>query len=290
LSAAPRVGTVVLDFGRPEEARRAAASARDPEMEARVLIVENGASGPSTADHLRLPTNLGFAGGMNAGLARLAAEGCDRILLLNSDAVLEPGCLRALAAALDDPHLAAVGPVILRESDGRIESRGVRVDLRRGRVQLEGHGQAATDLSGIAPADALSGAVMMISRAALERVGPLDEDYFFSFEEIDWCVRARKAGFGLGVVLHARARHAGSQTIGRCSPDRLYYATRNHVRAAEKLEPRGGGARWARRAMILALGLGHALRQCEVARSSACGAVVGGFRDGCRGRTGRRNR
>jgi GT2 family glycosyltransferase len=284
------VGTVVLDFGRPEEARRAAASARDSGMEARVLIVENGSSGVSTADHLRLPMNLGFAGGMNAGLARLAAEGCDRILLLNSDAVLEAGCLRALAAALDDPNLAAVGPVILRESDGRIESRGVHVDLGRGRVRLEGHGQAATDLSGVVPAEALSGAAMMVSAAALERVGPLAEDYFFSFEDIDWCLRARRAGFGLGVVLHARARHAGSQTIGRSSPDRLYYATRNHVRVAEELEPRRGLARWARRAAILALGFGHALRQREVARSPACRAVIGGFRDGCRGRAGRRDR
>jgi GT2 family glycosyltransferase len=290
VSGGPRVGTVVLDFGRPEDARRAAASARDPGLEARVLIVENGSSAASAAGHLRLPANLGFAGGMNAGMARLAEEGCDRILLLNSDAVLDPGCLRALAAALDDPSLAAVGPVILRESDGRIESRGVRVDLGRGRVRLEGHGQAATDLSGVVAAEALSGAAMMISRAALERVGPLDEDYFFSFEEIDWCVRARKAGFGLGVVLHARARHAGSQTIGRSSPDRLYYGARNHVRAAEKLEPRRGAARWARRAAILALGFGHALRQRDVPRSSAWRAVLDGSRDAWQGRAGRRDR
>jgi GT2 family glycosyltransferase len=287
VSVAPRVGTVVLDFGRPAEARRAAASARDSEK-ARVLIVENGSAGASTGDHLRLPANLGFAGGMNAGVQRLLSEGCDRVLLLNSDAVLEPGCLGALAAALDDPSLGAVGPIILRESDGLIESRGVRVDLRAGRVRLEGHGQAAEDLSGVVPADALSGAVMMISRAALERVGPLDEDYFFSFEEIDWCLRARKAGFGLGVVLHARARHAGSQTIGHSSPDRLYYAARNHVRVAEKLEPRRGVVRWARRAAMLALDLGHALRQREVARSPAFQAVIGGFRDACRGRFGRR--
>jgi GT2 family glycosyltransferase len=255
-------------------------------MDARVLIVDNGSPGPSAADHLRLPENRGFAGGMNAGIDRLRAEGCDRFLLLNSDAVLERGCLRALAAALDDPTRGAAGPVILREADGRIESRGVRVDLGSGRVRLEGHGEPADDRTGIVPVEALSGAVMMLSRAALEAVGPLDEDYFFSFEEIDWCVRARRAGFGLAVVLDAHARHAGSQTIGRRSPDRLYYAARNHLRFAEKLDPRRGGRRWLRRCGILALDFGQALRQREVARSGACRAVLRGFRDGCRGRFG----
>jgi rhamnosyltransferase len=118
-------------------------------------------------------------------------------------------------------------------------------------------------------------------------VGPLDEEYFFSFEEIDWGLRARRAGFGLAVVLGARARHAGSLTIGRRSPDRLYYAARNHLRLAEKLDPRRGAKRWLRRCGILALDFGHALKQREVARSGACRAVLRGFRDACRGRFGR---
>ncbi len=78
---------------------------------------------------------------MNAGVRQLLGEGCDRILLLNSDAVLEPGCLVRLIRALEAPGLAAVGPVIVREADGRVESRGVGVDLASGRVRLLGHGE-----------------------------------------------------------------------------------------------------------------------------------------------------
>jgi GT2 family glycosyltransferase len=288
MTPSPRIGVVVLDFGRPADAERAASSARDSSLGARVLIVENGARGAATSggDRLRLPENRGFAGGINAGLERLRSEGCDRILLLNSDATLEPECLRLLAEALDDPRLAAVGPVILRAADGRVESRGLSVDLRGGRVRMEGHGEIPGDRTGLAPADALSGAAMMLSGAAVDRVGLLDEDYFFSFEEIDWCVRARRAGLGLAVVLGARARHVGSQTIGRGSPDRLYYAARNHIRVAEKLEGMRGLRRWMRRCAILGRNVGHALTQRDLARLRACRAVLQGFRDARRGRFG----
>jgi GT2 family glycosyltransferase len=130
----------------------------------------------------------------------------------------------------------------------------------------------------------------MLSRAALERVGPFDEDYFFSFEDADWCVRACYAGFGLAVVKGARARHVGGLTIGRGSPERLYYGARNRQRCVEKLRPRRGLARSARRAIILGLSLAHALRQSEVPRGAALGAVLRGYRDACRGRFGKRAR
>jgi GT2 family glycosyltransferase len=288
VTKAPRIGVVVLDFGRPAGAERAASSARDPRLDVQVLIVENGSSAAPGArgDHLHLAENRGFAGGMNAGLERLRAAGCEQYLLLNSDAVLEPDCLRRLSAALEDPHLAAVGPVILRAADGRVESRGFAVDLERGRVRIEGQGEMGDDRAGLHPAEGLSGAAILLSRAALDSVGPFDDAYFFSFEDVDWCVRARRAGFGLAVVLGARVRHEGSATIGRASPDRLYYAARNHLRCVEKLEPLSVLGGWRRRCAVLALNLAFALKQSDVARGPACRAVLEGYRDARRGRTG----
>jgi GT2 family glycosyltransferase len=286
----PRAGVVVLDFGRPEDTARAAASARAGDADARVLVVENGAPahGPSDQDHVRLSENRGFGGGMNAGMRQLLGEGCDRILLLNNDVVLEPGCLRRLTRALEDPALAAVGPVIVREADGRVESRGVSVDLASGRVRLLGHGETPAPRGGLVTVPALSGAVMMVSRAALERVGPLDEDYFFSFEDVDWCLRARAAGFGLGVVLDARARHGGSRTIGRASPDRFYYAARNHARLLLKHRASTGGVGWLSHAVAAGLHLAHALRQAESPRLGAARAVLEGLRAARRGLGGPR--
>lgn len=283
-----RVGVVVLDFGRAPDAARAAASARSADT--RVLIVENGVGPgrPSDEQHLRLPENRGFAGGMNAGLKQLLAEGCDRLLLLNSDAVLEPHCLGLLARALEDPDLAAVGPVILREGDGRVESQGVSVDLRWGRVRLVAHGMAPRDEEGVVRAAALSGAVMMLHQRAIERAGLLDEEYFFSFEDIDWCVRARRAGLGLGVVLGARARHAGSQTIGPGSPDRFYYSARNHVRFLNQHRHENALPPGPQFIAVAALEFAHALSQSNAGRIPAVRAALAGLLDARRGRFGPR--
>jgi GT2 family glycosyltransferase len=253
-------------------------------------VVQNGLPGPAIpgSERLALPENRGFAGGMNAGVQRAAEQGCDRFLLLNNDAVLEPGCLERLAGALDDASLAAVGPLILRAADGRVESRGIDVDARLGRVRLLGHGSEPPPEAAVTEAPALSGAVMMISRLAFERVGALDEDYFLSFEDVDWCLRARRAGFRLAVRLDARARHEGSLTQGRRSPERLYYAARNHVRLVERHGLIAGVPSRLRPLVVLALGVAHALRQRDVGRAQAAAAVIAGWRDGLRGRVGAR--
>jgi GT2 family glycosyltransferase/glycosyltransferase involved in cell wall biosynthesis len=287
-----RVGVVVLDRGGPEDAAAAAASALDPVVDPRVLVVENGPgrepSLPPQVAVLRLPENRGYAGGMNAGIAWLRREGCDRVLLLNNDAVLEAGSLRLLAQALDDPGLAAVGPVVLRAADGRVESAGVRFEPLSGRSRLQGFGRRPRPGLGLLRVQSLSGAALMIRGDALDRVGPLDEEYFHSFEDTDWCGRARAAGYTLAVVRGARARHRGGRTLGSRSADRLYYAARNHLRAAERVAPLRGARRWLRRAAIVSLNMAHALRQGTVPRLAAVRAVVDGSRDFARGRFGPR--
>jgi GT2 family glycosyltransferase len=289
-----RVGVVVLDRGRTADAAAAVRSALDPVFKPRVLVVENGpALAPRVAPEVAvvyLPRNRGYAGGMNAGIAWLRREGCDRLLLLNNDAVLDEGCLRLLAEALDDPKLAAVGPVVLRSADGLVESMGARLDPRTGRSRLEGHGKRAARASGILPARSLSGAAWMLRADAVDRVGLLDEAYFHFFEETDWCGRARAAGFALAVVAGATARHGGGRTLAAVSADRLYYAARNHLRAAERLAPLRGASRWLRRAAIVSLNLAHAVRQQTVPRIKAVHAVLAGSRDFTRGRFGPRGR
>ena len=290
---AGRVGVVVLNHGQPEGSLRAARSARDSPLTppARVLIVDNGPSDPPLVANgfevLALPHNRGYAGGMNAGIRHLRAAGCDRLLLLNSDARLEPDCLRRLAEALRDPRLAAVGPMILSEA-GRLESRGARFSAGSGRFRLLGAGEAATAREARLPVESLSGAVWLLSAAALDAVGGLEEGYFFGFEDIDWCLRARQAGFEVAVVCSARAHHAGRRSLVLASPDRIYYAVRNHLRMAERMHPRQGAARVLRRAAIVTFNLAFLLRQRAIPRVAGLRALGDGVADFARGRTGRR--
>ena len=285
-----RVGVVVLDHGRPADAARAAASAADPEIAPRILVVRNG-PGPATASDgaaevLDLPANVGYAAGMNAGVRHLRQAGCDRILLLNNDATLEPGALRRMAEALDDPALAAVGPVVLRAADGRVESRGARVTGRWAWPRLMGSGERHIAREGRIAVPSLSGAAWMVRADAFDAIGGLDEGFFHAFEDTDWCWRARRAGLGMAVVLGALARHGGGRSLGAASPLRLYYAARSHLRAAERMFPMPVPLRWARQGCVIALNAAYAMRQSDVPRLAGLAAVARGALDFRRGVTG----
>jgi GT2 family glycosyltransferase len=285
-----RVGVVVLDHGRPADAARAAASATDALVRPRVLIVRNGPPPPHTAgdasEVLALPANVGYAAGMNAGVRRLRGVGCDRILLLNNDAVLEPGALRRMAEALHDRTLAAVGPVILREADGRIESRGARVGWGWAWPRLLGAGEKHVAREGRIAVPSLSGAAWMVRADAFDTVGALDEGFFHSFEDTEWCWRARQAGLGFAVLLGAVARHGGGRSLGGSSPLRLYYAARSHLRVADRMRPLPRPLRWARHGVVIALNAAHAMRQSEVPRLAGVAAVFRGALDYGRGSRG----
>jgi GT2 family glycosyltransferase len=90
-----------------------------------------------------------------------------------------------------------------------------------------------------------------------ERVGFFDESYFFSFEDIEFCLRARAAGYDTACVQDARAYHEGGRTIGRRSAKRVYFATRNHLRLAARTGSRA--TRPLRLAAVAALNAAYVL-------------------------------
>jgi GT2 family glycosyltransferase len=146
------------------------------------------------------PANLGYAGGMNAGI-RAHADG-DALLLLTHDARLAPGAVQALGGALDaHTRVGIVGPLLEVASTGAIWSFGVR---RSGGL-LRHVTQAARGADAFAPTDAIDGTVMLVRRAALDATGGFDERFFMYFEESDLCLRAGRAGWQVGVSFDATA-------------------------------------------------------------------------------------
>ena len=135
--------------------------------------------------------------------------------------------------------------MLARDEPDRVASLGIRFDRATGRMRNGGVGDT------LAPpletpwrqTDAVNGAVMLVTREVFDRIGLLDEEYFFGFEEIDFCVRARDAGFAVGVDSRAVAYHRGGATLEAGSARRFYFAARNHLRLAGARRPAGRRAR-----------------------------------------------
>ena len=289
---------VVLNYRTPDQAALAAASlraSRTPPSE--ILIVDNH-SGDGSAAMLRQSfpearviesgDNLGFSGGCNLGI-RAALEGRrEFILLLNSDAVLAPDSIDYLIGAMEsDPSLGVAAPVLQsREEPDHVSSAGISFSERTGRMRHRAAGArvAALGSDAVRTVDAVSGCVMIVRREVFEKIGLLDEAYFFSFEDVDFCLRARAAGFRIACVQDARAYHEGGRTIGRQSPRRIYFGTRNHLRLAARVGRRS--SRPLRLGLVAGFNAAYVLMSPESPLIGGLRAFVRGMWDHANGRYG----
>ena len=170
--------------------------------------------------------NLGFSGGCNAGIREALASGAGAVLLVNSDvdraARLRdaPGGCAGQASAPRHRRPGRAQPQSGPDGCCRLVST---TTPRTGRMRQR------EDRSDAVASTAVSGCVMLVHRDVFDRIGLLPEEYFFSFEDIAFCQRARAAGFDVGLARDATAYHEGGATMG-ASPERLYYAARNHLR------------------------------------------------------------
>jgi GT2 family glycosyltransferase len=167
--------------------------------------------------------NRGFAAGVNFGAAR--AKG-DRLLIINPDAVLQAGSVVALVAALAGAAEPAIVGGKIFGADGR-EQRGgrrQRLTMRSAAATFLGMGWLKAvnpgfvsinrndepEPDGPVPMDAVSGALMFVSRSSFDRLGGFDEGYFLHVEDLDLCRRAEAEG---GTVIYtplASALHHGA--------------------------------------------------------------------------------
>jgi GT2 family glycosyltransferase len=173
-----------------------------------VICVETGA-------------NLGYAGGINVG--RRHAGPCGALAVLNPDLVLEPGALREMYGALDDPAVGLAVPMLLdfpghlypslRRNPTLTRTIGDALfgqHFKRRPVILSEIVRDVREYHDRHPVDWAAGAAMLISAACDRVVGAWDERFFLYSEELDYATRARAAGFRVEYVPQARARHRGA--------------------------------------------------------------------------------
>ena len=176
-----------------------------------ILVVDNDAGGeapdlPSGVRLLRSGENLGLTRAWNRALPSTSGE---LVVLLNPDTVVGEGFFEQVGAFFEgEPTAGVAGPRIL-DADGELQlSARKEISLLSGllgRTSLltrlfpksplvRKQFPALEDLSRPTEVDWVSGACMVVRRATLERILPLDERFFLYFEDTDLCRRAREAG------------------------------------------------------------------------------------------------
>ena len=277
-----------------------------PQVDA-LVVVDNGSPAPVVAELraaceevgaelVELGANLGIAAAQNRGLARARELGAGLFLLLDQDSLPEPDMVARLrdglgrARVVAPSGVAAVGPVTrdARQPDAPLLFHDERWGPRRAPLPTDGE---------LVPVTFLLASGCLVTAEALDRVGPMNEAWFIDHIDLEWGLRATRAGmaqFGVaGATLHHHLGDATRKLPGRArqvhlhSPIRNYYMARNTLLLVRSglMRPawRLGYAAW----IVKYAGFYVLLQPPRRARVRELAA---GLRDGLLGRTGPRRR
>jgi GT2 family glycosyltransferase len=181
--------------------------------------------------------NLGFSGGANIGIRKALDQKADYVLLLNNDTRVSPSFLTHLVrVAVSGPNIGILGPKVYYEGrESVLYCAGSRVIKALGQPLMRGLRQK--DYGQYNQQEAvgfISGCCLLIKKEVIEKIGLLDEDYFAFFEDLDWNIRAQKAGYQSVYVPLSVIWHKGSNTIGFRSPAYYFLHARNRIMFAKK--------------------------------------------------------
>ena len=226
------VSAVILAYGDDllvEAAVRAVLASEGVDVE--VLLVDNGCTSPGVERCAALPgvsvirpaSNLGFAGGCNAGAARAVG---DVIALVNSDAIVDPATLSRLAeVAMQADVGIASGSIRLADDPDVLNSRGNDLHFL-GISWAGGFGEPAANHAVEQDIIGASGAGMAIRRRLWEELGGFPEPYFAYHEDLELSLRCWQRGLRVVFVPEAVVYH--HYEFSR-SPQKLYWLERNRA-------------------------------------------------------------
>lgn len=186
---------------------------------------------------IRSNTNLGFAGGNNLGIN--AATG-KYLFFINNDTIIKDFNIKVLINRLESSSkIGMVCPKIrFAWEDNPIQFAGYtelsRITLRNKAIGFgeKDMGQHNTPH----PTPYAHGAAMLVKREALEKVGKMPECYFLYYEEYDWSIMFRRAGYEIWYEPLFTIYHKESKSTGQNSPLKTYYITRNRLLLARRNE------------------------------------------------------
>ncbi|MCR4317275.1 MAG: glycosyltransferase family 2 protein [Planctomycetes bacterium] len=228
------VHAVIVHYGFDEVTRKCLASFERSWSGGRVFVVDNDpshefAKGEANCEVVRNPGGGGFADGANLGAKAAFSAGAEAIFVINNDAELATDPLPALLCELSKPGVGAVAPLVL----SNLETKEIWSGESSTRKWFplprnESYGKIWSGEGRSAAVTFLSGCAILIKKMTFETLEGFDTSLFMYCEDVDFCVRASRKGFGLVFTSRTHVFHA-KPSKATSFDDRfaLFYTTRN---------------------------------------------------------------
>lgn len=270
-TGSPGLETVIVDNG-SVDASVAVLSEKFPDIK----LIETG-------------RNLGFTGGFNAGIRYALGRGAEHIILLNNDTIVDKDFVKALvdAAKVEPTGGIFCSKVYFHNPPDMLWYAGADYNIWLGWGRHRGYGELDTGAyDTLAETPRPCGCAMMVTRALCEATGLLDEGYFCYCEDIDWGMRAAKAGFKIMYAPASKVWHkASSSTGGPTTAISLYYSVRNTLRCLDKNVPLFFVLRYFRYLSVIGSSV-LSLYTMKIPKRLGLRRIYQGARDYFKGRTG----
>lgn len=171
--------------------------------------------------------NRGFAKAVNMGIKKALDKKADKILLVNPDLNI-PKNITSLATENSD----ITGPVLEFQRNGKkVLDYGGKVNFFLGRASHYENRQPKKEI------DYLSGACMMIDSCVFSKIGFFDESYFMYYEDVDFCLRAKKGGFFIRLAQNVIVGHALKEHKVSNDRQKMNYLLKSNKRFIESWAP-----------------------------------------------------
>lgn len=231
-----RIAVVIPNWNGADFLLGCLGSLQNQSQQARIIVVDNGSTDDSVEiiDRkfsnvvlLQNKKNMGFAGGVNAGIQFAIENEAEMIALFNNDAVAEPNWLKNLVSAMeDDPKCGIVASKVLKKDSRLIDNTGECLSVwglpfARSRDEKQGKTEPDEIVFGA------SGGSTLYRSEMLKEVGLFDEKFFAYYEDADMNFRAQLAGWKAKYAKSAIVHHEIGGTSGKIKGFTTYQTTKN---------------------------------------------------------------
>lgn len=239
----PKVAVVILNYRVwPETLRCVRSVLNSTYKNVLVLVIDNHSPDdsvkqltrrlPKSVNFIAHNQNAGYAGGNNLGLKWALKKGAAYVLILNPDTVVAPRAIGELVKFAESPAAAKVGflgPRIFYPNKTIYSDGGdISWTLTKATLRRHGHSPVRRRLARAPFACGyITGTALFARSRVIKAIGLMREEFFLYYEDTDWSLRCRRAGYKLMIVPAAVVCHEGYKSTGLLSESYIYYHTRN---------------------------------------------------------------